>query len=297
MRKGDINFRKVQKTFGNFNVKKDLSYIVDDDDFHKLDIYSPVQNSNGITLFYVHGGGYVYGDKMHQDVFASWFVNRGFTVIVVNYRLADKYGSISIMDQVKDAIEALKFVEREQKYYSLPMDGFFLMGDSAGGHICLLIDIIFKNKEAREYYGLEDADIPNISIDGIALNSSMYDYVDVMKLAKKLLSRRGRKWMFSEKYKDDEFIRFNDPRQYFKSGFKPSPLFASTSYNDYFNSQTSRLKRDCDKFGIQLDYLFEASPKKEIAHIYNHFHFDTEEGIYCNERMVEFFLKNSKVAK
>lgn len=295
MRRGDESFRKNNKTFGNFNVKKDLSYIVDDEDFHKLDIYSPVANPNGITLFYVHGGGYVYGDKTNQDVFASWFVNKGFTVVVINYRLGEKDGSISIMDQVSDTIAALKFIEREQKYYSLPMDNFFLMGDSAGGHICLMIDILLKNKDVQKYYGISD--LPNVKIDGIALNSPMYDYSGVIKLGEKLLTRKGLKWMFSEKYKDEEFVRFNNPRQYYQNGFKPLPLFASTSYHDYFNSQTNRLKRDCDKLGIELDYLFEASPNPKIDHVYNHFRFNTEEAEYCNERMVEFFLKNSKVAK
>ena len=295
MSRGDKNFRLKNKTYGNFNVKKDLSYIVDDSNEHKLDIYSPVENANGITLFCIHGGGYVYGDKMHQDVFVSWFVNKGFTVVVPNYRLAEKFGSISIVDQVKDCIEALKFVEKEKDYYSIPMDGFFLVGDSAGGHICLMIDILSKREDARKYYGLDD--MPKLRIDGIALNSTMYDYDEVQLLAKKLLSKKGRRWMFSDKYKDPEFIKMNNPRFYVKDGYRPLPLFASTAYHDYFSSQSYRLNADCEQFGIQIDYLYEASPNKNIGHVYNHFHLDENEGIKCNQRMIEFFLKNSKVAK
>ena len=119
MQKGDDVFRSKQKTFGNFNVKKDLNYSDDNESHHKLDIYYPINNSNGVTLLHVHGGGYVYGDKSQQDVFASWFVNQGFTVVVPNYRLGQKDGSISIMDQVKDALDALKFVVENKNYYGI----------------------------------------------------------------------------------------------------------------------------------------------------------------------------------
>lgn len=295
MQKGDDVFRSKQKTFGNFNVKKDLNYSDDNESYHKLDIYYPINNSNGVTLLHVHGGGYIYGDKSQQDVFASWFVNQGFTVVVPNYRLGQKDGSINIVDQVKDVAQVLRFIVKEHKYYSLPIKNFFLMGDSAGGHMCLLIDILYKNKELRDYYQIEE--MPKLEIKGIALNSTMYDYVEVLNMGKKLLSKRGMKWMFSEKYKDEEFVKMNNPRYYFQNGFRPVPLFANTSFHDYFSNQSYRLNKDCSKFNIEIDYLYEASPNKAIGHVYNHFNFENEEGKRCNQAMVDFFLKNSKVAK
>ena len=295
MEKGDIKFIKSHKTFGNFNVKKDLSYIVDDSDEHKLDIYTSPEKSNGITLFYVHGGAYVYGSKNYQSIFASWFVNKGFTVVVPNYRLAQKDGSVSVMDQVLDLLEALKFVEENKVYYGIKTTNLFLMGDSAGGHLCMMLEILLKDKDVQQYYGIKD--VPTFDLKGIALNSTMYDFEGVVSLAKSMLFKKGIKWMLSSKYIDDEFVKMNSPRYHYQKGFKPSPLFASTATHDFFNSQTMRLKRDADELGIDLTYLFESSPKKEIGHVYNHFHFEDEEGKKCNEMMEEFFYKYSVVAE
>ena len=294
MEKGDIRFDKSHKTFGNFNIKKDLSYIVDDDEYHKLDIYTPAEKANDITMYYVHGGGYVYGHKKYQRIFSSWFVSKGFNVVVPNYRLGETDGSISFMDQLLDIFEALKFVIENKTYYGIKTDNLFLVGDSAGGHLCMMLDILLKDKNVQEYYKLKD--VPNIKIRGIALNSTMYDYQGVVAQAKSLLFKKGCRWMFSNKYLDNDFVNMNSPRFHYRNGFKPAPLFASTSTHDFFRSQTLRLKRDADELGIDLTYLFESSPKKEIGHVYNHFVFK-DEGLKCNELMEEFFYKYSVVAK
>ena len=295
MERGDIKFNQSHKTFGTFNIKKDLSYIVDDKRGHKLDIYTPVEKNNGITIFYVHGGGYVYGWKEAHQIFISWFVNLGFSVVAPNYRLGQPEGSISFIDQLSDIVEALKFTEENKVYYGIKTDNLFLLGDSAGGHLCLMLDVLLKSKEAQEYY--QSDNLPKVDIKGIALNSTMYDFNSVIALSKKMLSKKGRRWMFSDNYLNEEFIKKNSPRYYYRNGFKPAPLFASTATHDYFNSQTLTLKRDADELGIDLDYLFEASPRKDVGHVYNHFIFEDEEGKRCNKAMEDFFYRNSKVDK
>lgn len=293
MENGDIKFNATHKTFGDFNVKKDLQYISDDTRAHRLDIYTNPVKQNGITLFYVHGGGYVYGHKEDHRIFVSWFVNQGFSVVAINYRLGKKDGSISIMDQVNDALATLDFVEKNKYEYGIDTKNLFPTGDSAGGHICLMVDILYKSQSARDFYQIKE--LPNVDIKGVAVNSTMYDYEGVVKMARSMLYKRGCRWMLSTKYLDEEFIKKNSPRCYYKNGLKPSPLFASSSYHDYFNMHTLKLHRDSEELGIPVDYLFESSTNKKVGHVYNHFVFDLEEGKKCNERMVSFFINNSKV--
>lgn len=295
MKRGDDKYNLNHRTYGNFNIKKDINYISDDTKEHRLDIYTNPVKSNGIMLFYVHGGAYVYSWKETHRVFLSWMVDQGFTVVSINYRLGQKDGSISIMDQVKDSLAALSFIEENKNYYGIKTDNLFLVGDSAGGHICMMVDILLKSKEAQAYYKLDT--LPLVNIKGVAVNSTMYDYSGVVSQAKKMLFKKGCRWMLSSGYLDDEFIKNNNPRYYYRNGFKPSPIFASTSYHDYFNSQTFKLKRDADELGMPLEYLFEPSLDKKINHVYNLFNLETEEGKKCNNAMVEFFVKNSKVAK
>lgn len=297
MFRGDTKFNKTHKTYGNFNIKKDLNYlgVEEDDDSHKLDIYTNPEKRNGITLFYIHGGGYVYGNKETHKIFISWFTNQGFDVVSINYRLGQKDGTISIEEQVEDAFNALKFIEENKNHYGIKTDNLFLVGDSAGGHIALLLEILMNNKELQEHYQIRD--LPNVKIKGVALNSTMYDFSLVVSQSRKMLTKRGCRWMLSKRYLDPEFVRINNPRYYYQNGYKTPNLFASTSYHDYFNSQTLRLERDSKEFNIPIDYLFESSTNKEIGHVYNHFCFENEEGKRCNNAMLEFFNKYSKVAK
>ena len=295
MSKGEKKFNDSHRSYGNYNVKKDLSYIDDGLQGHKLDIYTPVKDWNGITLLTIHGGAYVHGWKETNSVFISWFVNKGFSVVSMNYRLASQFDDVSFPDQVRDVFAVLKFIEHNWKHYGISKDNLCIMGDSSGGHLCLITDIIFHDKEAQDFYNIEK--LPNVKISAVALNSPMYDYAEVVKLGQKLLSKKSCRELFSKSYLDPEYIKLNNPKYYFHKKLPLEPLFASSAAKDYFNQQTRLLKKDCDKLGYNLEYIFEPVADKRVGHVYNHFILDDEEGIRCNEAMVDFFIKNTSVDK
>ena len=289
MANGDKKFIKKHKTFGNFHLYKDLAYIDDGDEYHLLDIYSPVLNhENNVTLFYVHGGAYVYGHKDYQRVFCSWFVNEGFKVITPNYPLLNNEKNVDVKTQVQDLFKALEFIEEFHLLYNVNLNNFCLMGDSAGGHLCLLIDLIYHNKDIQEFFEIKK--LPNINIKCVALNSSMYDYPSLRKLGEDVLRKKDVLKLFSSYCYEDNYMRDLSPRYYINKGAKLSPLFASSSFHDYFLDQTLRLKKDAKDLNLDAEILIETSPNKKIAHVYNHFIFENE-GYKCNKAMVDFFLK------
>lgn len=292
MERGEVKFNNSHKSYGDYNIKADLSYVEDDERGHKLDIYTPTKNNNGITLLYIHGGAYVHGWKETNSVFISWFVNQGFSVVSMNYRLAGGLDEWNVKDQIHDVFSVLKFISDNRLFYNISKDKFFIMGDSSGGHLSLMTDIIYHDKEAQEYYGI--AEIPDVKISGIAVNSTMYDYVEVVKLGRKMLSKKGCRELFSKQYIDEEYVKKNSPRYYFQKQIKLDPIFASSSNHDFFKFQSFLLNKDCKKLGYSLEYLFENTPNKNIGHVYNHFHLDDEEGLRCNNAMIEFFKKNIK---
>jgi triacylglycerol lipase len=71
-------------------VQEDLPYAPDVR--QRLDLYRPVEGARFPVLIYVPGGGFVGGDKRSEDGFYSnigyYFAERGFLVLVMNYRLA-----------------------------------------------------------------------------------------------------------------------------------------------------------------------------------------------------------------
>ena len=295
MASGEKKFNDSHRSYGNYNVKKDLSYVDDELRGHKLDIYTPVSNWNGITLLTIHGGGYVHGWKETNSVYISWFVNQGFSVVSMNYRLASAFDEVAVPEQIQDVFAVLKFIENHWKEYGISKDKLCLMGDSSGGHLALMTDIIYHDKEAQDFYRIEK--LPNVKIRAVALNSPMYDYKEVVKLGKKLLSKRACKEMFSKNYLDEDYVRLNSPRYYFKKKLPLEPLFANSAAKDYFSSQTRLLHKDAVELNYDLEYIFEAVADKRVGHVYNHFILDDEEGLRCNNAMVKFFIKNTSVDK
>lgn len=65
-----------------------------DDERHRLDIY-PADGAERPILLFVHGGGFVGGDKAGDPLFYSnvgrYFSAAGFCTVVVNYRLAPRH--------------------------------------------------------------------------------------------------------------------------------------------------------------------------------------------------------------
>lgn len=293
MLKGDKKFVETHKTFGNFSVKKDIAYIDDGNKYHLLDVMSPVLNhDNGITLFYIHGGAYIYGEKELNKIFTSWYVDQGFTVISINYRLINNNENVDFKEQINDIFSALNFIVENKHSLGIDLDNFCIMGDSAGGHMSLITDIIFHSSEVQNYYGFTK--LPKLKIKCVALNSTMYDYPSLLPLARKFLTKKDTKKLFSKYCFDDHYMEDNSPSKYIQGGVKLDPLFASTSYHDMFMDQSLKLKHDAEKYNLDLEFLLETSPNKKIGHVYNHFVFDNE-GLKCNNAMVKFFKKNCNI--
>lgn len=74
-----------------FEIETDIAY--DNDDACKLDTYYVKKDGNEKypVFFYIHGGGFVAGDKHYRRGLAKWAANKGFFVVNVNYGLGPKY--------------------------------------------------------------------------------------------------------------------------------------------------------------------------------------------------------------
>ena len=292
--KMDQKFLKTHKTFGNFSVKKDLAYIDDGNKYHLLDILCPVLGSeNGIVLFYIHGGAYFYGEKEASRVFTSYFTNQGFTVVALNYRLIDNSENVDFKSQIQDIFAALDYIYQNKNYYGLKLDKFCLMGDSAGGHMALITDIVYHSKEAQEYYGIKK--LPPIDIKCLGLNSTMYDYEALYKGSFKSLSKKGVLQIFSKSALDPDFLKLNSPRYWIEEkSVKLKPIFNSTSLHDFFRDESLKFKFSLTKRNYDLEHYFEPSVDKKIGHVFNHFEFE-KEGKACNDAMIKFFKRHCNV--
>lgn len=103
-------------------------------DTQKLDVYRPAGASVG-TLIFMHPGGWVSGDRTAVDEMIKSELNRGWSLVSVEYRLSDQSTAAQI---VSDVDRAIRFVKASATTLRLNVATVIATGTSAGGHLALL---------------------------------------------------------------------------------------------------------------------------------------------------------------
>lgn len=106
----------------------------------KLDVYARRDTTEPQpTLVFYHGGGWVAGSKDAAVLsFLPW-LEMGWNVVNVGYRLADVALAPAA---VVDSICALRFVVQRAEDYGIDTERIVLSGESAGGHLALAVGMI-----------------------------------------------------------------------------------------------------------------------------------------------------------
>ena len=100
-----------------------------------LDVYQPRGMTNpNPTLIYFHGGGWTNGSKESSALTFLPYLDMGWTVVNVAYRLADAAHAPAA---VEDCRCALRWIYRNAEQYNFDLDKVIVTGNSAGGHLAL----------------------------------------------------------------------------------------------------------------------------------------------------------------
>ena len=123
-----------------YEVLPDVPYLVANNRDNKVDLYLP-QNANGSSpvLIYMHGGGWVRGNKEANVLRLLPYLEMGWAVVNVQYRLAN----VSLAPAaVEDCLCALRWVIRNAEEHKFDPSRIVLTGNSAGGHLALTTGMI-----------------------------------------------------------------------------------------------------------------------------------------------------------
>ncbi len=108
------------------------------DPAQKLDIYIPADNTKKpfeVVVFF-YGGRWTYGAKEDYRFVGSTFADRGFLVVIPDYR---KYPRVRFPEFVKDAAKALTWVHGHIGELHGNPAKIHVLGHSAGAHIGALV--------------------------------------------------------------------------------------------------------------------------------------------------------------
>jgi len=137
----------------DYNVTPNITYLVANGYEAKLDVYRPGQAKSPVpVVMQIHGGGWVGGTKEETALGALPYLEMGFAVVNVEYRL----GKVSLAPAaVEDCLCALHWIGRNAKKYNFDLDKVVVTGGSAGGHLALTTGMIpfsagFENQCAYE---------------------------------------------------------------------------------------------------------------------------------------------------
>ena len=126
----------------------------------KLDLYLPRGQEIHPTLIQIHGGGWVGGSKEGNSLRFLPYLEMGWAVVNVEYRL----GRNSLAPAaVEDCLCALRWIIRNAEQYNIDTNRLVVTGYSAGGHLALTTGIIPPSAGLdRQCPGNEDLEVAAI---------------------------------------------------------------------------------------------------------------------------------------
>lgn len=142
-------------------VQPDIVYAVANNTPLKLDVWYPnAATTPTPTLVYFHGGGWIFGTKETSVLQFLPFLEKGWRVVNVEYRMA---GNSLAPAAVEDTRCALRWVFRNAKQYNFDTSKIVLTGHSAGGHLSLITGMLPKGSPLdNQCYGDEELKVAAI---------------------------------------------------------------------------------------------------------------------------------------
>ena len=158
---------------GELQIVEDVAYPLPegvDTDLATLDLYRIDDGTSRPLALLVHGGSWVSGDKSSfrtsAPEFVPWFLDRGYTVAAVNFRLASRLGQpldVGPMDQAQDIAHALAWLYEEADAVGVSPEPALLVGYSSGAH---LVALLGADGRYLERAGLDETQVgATVSLD------------------------------------------------------------------------------------------------------------------------------------
>ncbi|PNZ12193.1 alpha/beta hydrolase [Staphylococcus simiae] len=244
---------KISVNNKNVNVYQNISYGKTFPN-SKLDIIKPAdiaQDSKLPVIFWMHGGGYIAGDKQYKNPLLAKIAEQGYIVVNINYALAPQYKYPTPLIQMNQAID---FIKENKLELPIDFDQVIIGGDSAGAQLASQYTAIQTNNSLRKQMDFPQQFEPS-NIKGAILFGGFYNMQTVRK------TEFPRIALFMKSYTGQ-----NDWEHSFKNISQMStvkqatrdypPTYLSVGDIDPFASQNQEFSDKLKEEGVPVDTLF-----------------------------------------
>jgi acetyl esterase/lipase len=129
----------------HYGIGADITYGTFNNTAVHLDVWQNLDaKGKSPTLVYIHGGGWVFGDKGGAPNVFLPYVERGWNIVNVEYRMAS---TALAPAAVEDSRCALRWVYNNAEKYHFDLNRIVLTGHSAGGHLALITGMLPNDSE------------------------------------------------------------------------------------------------------------------------------------------------------
>jgi acetyl esterase/lipase len=146
--------KDVYKIMEGISVASNITYKTIGSNALQLDVYYPakklgkdpwdkISETNKPVLIYFHGGGWIEGDRTSRFLGLLPYLEKGWCVVNVDYRLLDE---THLVGSLNDCLDAINWVNENASKYKFDTEQLYLSGESAGGHLALLAGMIDANE-------------------------------------------------------------------------------------------------------------------------------------------------------
>jgi len=227
-------------------VTPDIVYAVGNNTQLKLDVWYPnAVTAPTPTLVYIHGGGWIWGSKESSVLEFLPFMERGWRIVNVEYRMASNSLAPAA---VEDTRCALRWVFRNAKQYNFDPTKIVLTGHSAGGHLALITGMLPKGTpHDNQCYGDED-----LKVAAIINWFGVSDVNDLIQGPN--LKNYAAMWMGSQKDARD-IAKSVSPLTYVRAGLPPIITIHGDKDDVVPYSQATHLKDALDKAKVPNELL------------------------------------------
>jgi acetyl esterase/lipase len=271
----------------NVAAVKDVVYPTENYD-GRLDFYHPKDAEGALPIvIYIHGGGWVGGDKDSQNPFTMWIASQGYLVVNVNYGLAPEYNFPTQLYQLNDAIS---FALREAPNYHGDTKQIFVGGGSAGANLAGMVAAMATNPMAESVVGENSALQPD-QLKGVLLYNGVLNLENAQQTGFRNMTTFLWSYTGNKDYMHDPRLRDMSPVFQITPDYPPT--FISSGEVDKLHPQSVEMANKLEQAEVEVNRMFFNDSHPAAGHEYQRKLY-LEEAQYSFEKMIGFLEAHSE---